>query len=481
MPLLGLAALRAAIFLVVMIFIGTRIIPRLMTYIASWNSRELFFLAVTAIGLGIGYGTFLFGLSFAFGAFAAGLVLSESDYGHQALSDIIPVRDLFALLFFVSVGMLFDPAFLFAKWKTVLLVVLLISVGKALIFGTLAPIFRYRNVVPLAVSLGLFQVGEFSFVLARVGISTNSISKDLYSIVLNAAIITMVLTPLVSGLTTPLYALRRRWFKREPLRTINLPKAGLHDHVVIAGGGRVGQYIAQVLQRLKLDFVLIELDNRRVEQAKTAKNPVIYGDASHEVVLKAAKVEEARLLLITVPVIVTTQIIVKQVREINSNLHIVARAEGTQQMKILYDFGVYEVVQPEFEASLEITRQALLHLNIPATEIQRFTDAIRKELYAPLYQTQKHYKTLAHLQSAMHLLELTWIELPAGSSIIGQTIKELAIRSRTGASVVGVMRNGILHPNPEASYLFANGDLVAVMCDTQQLAAFNTLVEQDKT
>jgi CPA2 family monovalent cation:H+ antiporter-2 len=481
LPLLGLAALRAAIFLVVMIFLGTRVVPRLMAYIAGWNSRELFLLAVTAIGLGIGYATYLFGLSFAFGAFVAGLVLSESDYGHQALSDIIPVRDLFVLLFFVSVGMLLDPAFLFARWKTVLLVVLLISVGKALIFGTLAPLFRYRNVVPLALGLGLFQVGEFSFVLARVGLSTNSIDRELYSLVLNTAIITMVFTPIVSSLGAPLYALRKRWSKHEPLQTINLPKKGLHGHVIIAGGGKVGQYVAQVLQRLNLEFALVELDYRRVEQAKTAKFPVIFGDASQEVVLKAAKVEEARLLLITVPAIVTTQTIIEQVRWINPSLHIVARVEGIDQMKILHDLGVYEVVQSEFEASLEITRQALFHLNIPATEIHRFTDAVRKELYAPLYQKQNDYETLKQLQSAMHLMELTWVALPANSPLIGQTIQDLAIRSRTGASVVGVMRNGNLHPNPNANYRFASGDLLAVMGDAQQLAAFQVLVQPGTT
>ena len=477
LPFLGLAALRATIFLVAMIFLGTRVIPLLMTYIAGWNSRELFLLAVTAIGLGVGYATYLFGLSFAFGAFVAGLVLSESDYGHQALSDIIPVRDLFALLFFVSVGMLFDPAFLFAKWETVLLVVFLISVGKALIFGALTPIFRYRNVVPLAVSLGLFQVGEFSFVLARVGISTNSISRDLYSLVLNTAIITMVLTPLVSGLTTPLYALRKRWFKHEPLQTVNIPKTGLHGHVVIAGGGRVGQYIAQVLQRLNLEFVLIELDSRKIEQAKTAKFPVVYGDAGQVVVLKAANIEEARLLLIAVPAIVTTQTIVEQVRRIQPALHIVARADGAEQMKILHDLGVYEVVQPEFEASLEIIRQALLHLSIPATKIQWFTDTIRKELYAPLYQNQKQYETLSQLKGAIHLLELTWVTLPVGSHLIGHTIKDLAIRSRTGTSVVGVMRNGKLHPNPDADYQFSVGDFVAVMGNSEQLVAFQALAK----
>ena len=260
LPLLGWAALRAALFLLVMVFVGTRLLPWLMRYIAAWNSRELFLLAITAIGLGVGYATYLSGLSFALGAFVAGMVLSESDYGHQALSDIIPLRDLFGLLFFVSVGMLLDPAFLLNNLGVVLVVVGVVALGKGLIFGLLSRLFGYRNIVPLAVGLGLFQVGEFSFVLARVGVATNSIDANLYSLTLTVAIVTMLLTPLLSGFTGPLHALRQRWFPIEPVQTVNLPKAGLHGHVVIAGGGRVGQYVAQVLQRMGLAFVIVELD-----------------------------------------------------------------------------------------------------------------------------------------------------------------------------------------------------------------------------
>jgi CPA2 family monovalent cation:H+ antiporter-2 len=375
-----------------MIFVGTRVIPRLMRHVVSWNSRELFLLAITAIGLGVGYTTYLVGLSFAFGAFIAGMVLSESDYGHQALSDIIPLRDLFGLLFFVSAGMLLDPAFLIANLGMILLVVFLVAIGKGLIMGGLSRLFGYGNVVPLAVGLGLFQVGEFSFVLARVGFSTHSISTELYALTLTTAIVTMILTPLISGLTAPLYALRKRWFKREPLQTINLPKAGLHDHVIIAGGGQIGQYVAQVLQRLKLTFVIVEADYRRVEQAKAAGFPVIYGDANQAIILEAAKVQLACLVLITNPAITVTKSIVDQIRRINAAVHIVARAEGIEQMKMLHDQGVYEVVQPDFEAGLEITRQALLHLSMPPADIQRLTDAVRQELYAPLYQTRHRYQ-----------------------------------------------------------------------------------------
>jgi len=469
LPVLGLAALKAVVFLILMVFVGTRLIPRMMTYIAIRNSRELFLLAITAIGLGVGYATYLFGLSFAFGAFAAGMVLSESEYSHQALSDIIPLRDIFGLLFFVSVGMLLDPAFLIANLKTVLLMVVLVLIGKGLIFGTLVSFFGYGNVIPLAVGLGLFQIGEFSFVLARVGLNSNSISKDLYSLMLTTAVITMLITPFISGLTAPLYAFRKRKFKQETLETINLPQTELHNHVVIAGGGRIGYYVAQVLRKINTAFIVIEMDYRRVDEIKESGLSMIYGDAAQPIVLEAAHIGHARLLLITVPTAVVTQTIIEQARLLHSDIPIVARAEGMDQMKALGELGINAVIQPEFEAGLEITRQTLLHLNIPAAEILRFTDKVRRSLYAPLYEANHEYHTLTQLQMADHLLELVWIRLPDDSPFIGKTIRELDIRSRTGVSVVGIMRDKEVFPNPDIEYGFAAGDSIAVMGNPQQL------------
>lgn len=476
---LGTAAVRAAIFLFLMVYLGTRIIPWLMRHVARWNSRELFILAITAIGLGVGYATYLFGLSFAFGAFVAGMVLSESDYSHQALSDIIPLRDLFGLLFFASVGMLLDPAFLLENLGTVVIVVLMVAVGKALIFGVLSRVFKYGNVVPLALGLGMFQVGEFSFVLARVGLSTGSISQDLYALTLTTAIITMVFTPLLSGLTGPLYALIQRGFHREPLQTMNLPTTGLREHVVIAGGGRVGQYVAQVLQRLDQAFVLIEIDQGQVERAKTAGYPVVYGDATHELVLEAAAVSEAQLVLITVPTVLVAETVVARVRRINPDVHVVARAEGVEQMRSLHEHGVYEVVQPEFEAGLEITRQALLHLNIRAGDIQNYVDQVRRELYAPLYEAHDRYHTLSELQLASRSIELSWLRLPPGSPFVGRTIGDIAVRKRTGASIVGVMRGGELLPNPSADVRLEDQDRLAVIANAEQVAALERLAQPE--
>jgi monovalent cation:H+ antiporter-2, CPA2 family len=474
LPILGLAALKAVVFLVVMILLGTRLLPRLLAFVAQWNSRELFLLAITAIGLGVGYATYLSGLSFAFGAFVAGMILSESDYGHQALSDIIPLRDLFALLFFTSVGMLLDPWFLLARWQTVLVLVLLIGACKGIIFAGLARAFGYGNVVPLAVGLGLFQIGEFSFVLARAGLADRALSTEMYSLVLSTAIISMVLTPFISGLTTPLYSLRKRWFKREPLQTINLPESGLHDHVVIAGAGRVGRHVAAVLHQLQMSFVLIELDYRQVEQVREAGFPAIYGDAGQEVVLEAAGIDKACLLLITIPAIVVTESIVDQARRLNPALDIVARSEGMEQMKTLYEKGVAEVVQPEFEAGLEITRQALVRLHVPATEVLRYTDAVRRDLYGPLCRNDT-CGTVAQLQNAKQLLEMNWMILDPGNPMNGRTIGELNIRSHTGVSVVGVMRDGTLHPNPGPEFRFAHGDTIAILGKPEQFKALQEL------
>ncbi len=475
LPLLGLAALKGGVFLVLMILGGTKVLPWILGLISRWRSRELFLLAITSIGLGIGYGTHLFGLSFAFGAFVAGMVLSESDYGYRALSDIVPLRDLFGLLFFTSVGMLLDLRFVMTHWVMILVLVLMVGFGKGLIFAVITRGFGYRNVIPLATALGLFQIGEFSFVLAHLGRESKSIDGELYLLVLATTIVTMLLTPVVSNLTAPLYALRKRWFKYEALQTINIPKAGLHDHVVIAGGGRVGSHVASVLKNLGIDFVVLEEDYRKVEQARSAGFPVVYGDAKETIVLKAAEIDKARLFLLTVPPIVVAQTIVDQVRLMNPRLDIVARAEGVEQMKTLYEKGVHMVVQPELEAGLEITRQALFHLNIPVTEIQRYSDAVRQDLYAPIYQANKEYQTMDLLKTATGLLELTWVNVHPDSPIGGRTLGDLAVRTRTGASIVGVIRAGKFYPGPDADYRIENGDLIAVIGEPEEREAFETL------
>ena len=475
LPLLGIAVAKSALFLFLMFYLGTRILPKLLANVAKWNSRELFILTITAIGLGIGYATYLFGLSFAFGAFIAGMVLSESDFGHQALSDIIPLRDIFALLFFASVGMLLDLQFVLAHWKVILLLVLVVSVGKGLIFAVITRLFGYANIVPLAVGFGLFQVGEFSFVLARVGLETESFGNDLYSMILATSVISMVATPLLSALAAPLYRLRRRFFKQEPLQTANLPVDEFQDHVVIGGGGRVGQHVAHILRELGVPFVVVEMDHPRMLACKNADLAVIYGDLSQSVVLEAARVDAARLMLLTIPSMVVSREIVRKAHLLNNDMHIVARADGEEQMEELYKNGVYMVVLPEMEAGLEVARQALLHLDFSATIIQEYTDAVRRKLYAPIYQEHVDYPLLTRLDRVKDLLEIIWVQLTSDSLLVGKTIGEAAIRNRTGVNIVGIIHNNIFGSNPNADYRFNGEELVAVVGNHQERDAFKSL------
>lgn len=477
LPLVGIAMIKSVIFLLLMFLLGTRLLPLILRYVALWNSRELFILTIVALGLGIGYATYLFGLSFAFGAFVAGMVLSESDYGHQALSDIIPLRDIFGLLFFTTVGMLLDLDFLLANWHTVATLVFMVGVVKFLIFFCLTWLFSYRNIVPLAVGLGLFQVGEFTFVLASVGLETNSIDPQMYSLVLATSVISMVATPFVSSLAGPIYRVKRHFFQHEPLQSLNLPQEGLIDHVIIAGGGRVGQHIAYVLTELKVPFVIVENNHQRMEICKEADYPVIYGDMTQQVVLEAAEIGKAKLLLITPPSIIDSRSIVKHVRQINPGLQIVARADGPEHTKALYDDGVYMVVLPEMEAGLEIARQALLSLQIPAMVIQEYTDAVRQKLYAPIFSADYDHRLVTQLNSAKNLLEISWIELDANSILLKKTIKESAVRSRTGATIVGIIHDSIFRPNPEPEHPFGVGDIVAVVGSPHEREKFRELAE----
>jgi K+:H+ antiporter len=465
------AALRAFGLLAVIVLISTQVVPRLLASVARWNSRELFLLATMAVALGIGYVTWRLGLSLAIGAFVAGLVVTESEYAHQALSDITPLRDLFGMLFFVSVGMLLEPALLWQHLGAVILVVVVVLIGKGAILAGVVRMFGYRNVVPLAVGLTLFQVGEFAFVLVRVGASSGAIPRDLYALTLNTVVATMAITPAISSLTPRLYGRLRRQRSREALETINLPPEGLHDHVIVAGAGRVGRSIADALASLRLPNVLVELDDRRVRQARVAGRAVIYGDAAQRVVLEAAAIDRARAMLITVPAFSDVRGIVFSAKALRPQLPIVARADGPGAVQALYDLGIQEVTSPEFEAAIEMTRQALLHLDVPAHEILQVATAIRRERYG---LESSGLAMMAQIADVSRHLEFTWLGLAPRSPFDGRTIGELRIRTTMGVSVVGLVHEGKLVANPDPNVRMTAGDLIAVLGTRDQVARFET-------
>ena len=483
LPDLGLALLKAGLFLALMFLAGTRILPRLLRWVAENNSRELFLLTICALGLGIGYGTYLFGLSFAFGAFVAGMLLSESDYGHQALSSILSLRDLFSLLFFASVGMLLDPIFLWVHLGEILLLVFLVMLGKGLLFAGLGRVFRYGNVVPLALGLGMFQVGELSFLLARAGVESGVLGPEEYSRLLPVAILTMLLTPPVSRLTEPLYRLRRKLFKPTPFQAINLPREGLDGHVVVVGGGRIGGFLAQSLERMGFGCVVVEAMYARVSGLKEQGLAAIWGDGTQAVVLEAAGVARARLVLITVPGYAAATTVLDEVRRLNPDLPIVARAEGMEQMRCLYERGASEVVQPEQEAGIEFARYALSRMGLPLASIQRFTETIHREMDEALLGRPADGPRVWSLAPVGRLLDLHWEQITPASSLAGGTIAGENIRSRTGASVVGMVGPEGFAANPDIHAPLAVGHVLALLAGPEELErfrnAFHTIGEAD--
>ncbi len=380
---LSRAAITAALFLVAMVLLGTRVMPSVLARLLRWGSRELFLVAIVAAGVGVGYVSHAIGLSFALGAFVAGIVLSESEMSHQALSDVVPLRDVFGLLFFVSVGMLFDPAYLWRNPGTVAAMTTAIVFGKALLTGVIARAFGYGNTAPWIIGLGLSQIGEFSFVLARSGRSLNAISKDTYDLALTCTIVTIAISPVLSAIAP---RLGRWWLSL--FRTANLfdniapPPPGLRGHVVIAGCGRTGAAVAKVMQSAEVPLTVIELNHARFRELTDSGVPAIWGDVTRDEVQRAARVEGARVLVIAVPDANTALLAIQQARLLTAGFAGAAGARREAAVRRLTRIGVDHVVQPEFEGGIEMVRQALGRYQLSVEEIEQFTDSVRGQLYS---------------------------------------------------------------------------------------------------
>jgi len=478
---LGASAVQATLFLAAMFYLGARVMPWLLRVIVRWRSRELFLVAIMAIGIGVGYGTYLFGLSFAFGAFVAGMVLSESDFSHQALSDVIPLRDVFGLLFFASAGMLLDPRILLESPATALGVVAAVMAGKALIFGLLARSFGYVNAAPWIVGLGLAQVGEFAFVLARLGAGSGALDDEAYSFALTVTLTSMVVSPLLSRCALPIdRALRRMRPRKEVMRAFNLPGPALTGHVVIVGYGRIGHTAAEVLEGIEESFLVIEFDHEEAEHAARHGFRTVWGDASRQEVLEAAGLKQARLLLVAVSDARTATMIVEQARRICPTTPIVARAGYREHLEQLRESGAQVVVQPEFEAGLEMVRQVMRSCQAAPGEVERFSARMRERMYGALGESSPDgdvSRMVAEIHAASPELRIEWIDLAPEGPASGRSLRELNIRARTGASVVALTSTEHTDSNPGPDSRLPASGRVAVLGTRGELEAVRRLLD----
>ncbi len=371
---------KAAVFLGVMLFAGARVVPWALALVAKVGSRELFTLAVVASALGVAAGAAAVGLSVALGAFVGGVMLSERETSHQAAADVLPLREAFAVLFFVAVGMLLDPAVFRDHLGLVVAASVTVIVGKGLMTAGFVAAFPYPARTALVVGAGLAQVGEFSFIIARQGLDSGLIAESTYNVVLAAAVVSITLNPLTfSGIPAWERVLRTvgplwKWAdRRGPIPVAPI----LQDHVVIAGYGRVGQLTGHALGQLDVPFNVIEADLELVRRLNNANIPAIWGDAASAEVLALAGVTRSRLVVVCVPDESTSLLTVANARKLNPAVPIIVRARDADEIPIMRSLGAAEVVVPEYEGGLELMRQALVALGFDSEEALHYSHAVR--------------------------------------------------------------------------------------------------------
>ncbi len=367
---------KVVVFTAVMIVVGGRAIPWLLGWVVYTGSRELFTLAVLVCSLGIAVGaSLLFDVSFALGAFLAGLIVSESDFSHEAASNALPLQDAFAVLFFVSVGMLFDPAILAQEPLAVVAVVAIVLFGTSATAFTIAVAFRYSIHTALTLAASLAQIGEFSFILAALGVSLGLLPLDAQSLVVAGAILTITLNPFVFRLVDPAAAwIRARRGLAEAIERPAGPLAelppgvdpdSLRDHVVLVGYGRVGAPVADELALHRIPYVIIEQSRERAEELRKRGLPVLAGDATRPEVLEPARLDRARMVLVAAPDAYEARAILELARRLNPGVDVLVRTHSDPEREFLESHGAARALVAERELAVSLTRAALRRYGVP--------------------------------------------------------------------------------------------------------------------
>jgi monovalent cation:H+ antiporter-2, CPA2 family len=469
----GITLLKAALFVALMMFLGARVVPWMLLRIALMRSRELFVLMALTVAVGIALASAtLFGVSLALGAFLAGVVVKESPLSHQVGADLLPFREAFAVLFFVSIGMLVDPRMVMANLGTVAALSALIVVGKATVGFLLATLLRQPAQTAVVMAAGLSQIGEFSFILGQAGVKLKMMTPEQYSLLLAAAVVSITLNTLMFTMLLPLGTklVSSPLFRRAAAPSEGAdPPAVMSGHVVIVGWGRVGAHIVDVLGRVGTPRLVVELDALRAEQLRKEGVPVLVGDAGNSSILNHAHLPEARAYVVTLPDEAAAGLAVSAARALNPKLPIVARAATAEGLKHLAALGAHDVIHPELEGGLELIRYTLLHLGFPVAEVQRYTDVVRRENYRFQKPTDAEHRALRGLLDAAGNLEITWVTLSEDSALAGKTLAEASLRTSTGASVVAILHGESLFPNPSPSARLAGGDRLGIIGRPEQI------------
>jgi len=385
---LTLAVGKAGLFAALMIVGGARLVPRLLQAVAREGSRELFTLAVLAIALGIAYlSSAVFGVSFALGAFLAGAVVGESDMSHQAAADALPLRDAFAVLFFVSAGMLFDPAYLLAHPLEIALMLVIVLVAQPVAAFVIVTIFGYPLRTALTVAASLGQIGEFSFILGTMGLSLGLLPVAGFQLIVGTALMAIAVNPLLFRTIEPLEARLRGVRSLAAIRArragdrTTLPtdvREGLRQHAILAGYGRVGRMIGPALERRGFRYLVITEQRGEVDALRSRGIPALYGDAANPELLHMAEIDHARLMITTTPDPSETRLIVERANALAPHLDVIARTHSDAEAAYLRRVGPrVQVIHGERELAVQMARYALRRFGVSATEAESIAQGLR--------------------------------------------------------------------------------------------------------
>lgn len=489
----GLAILftlgKSILVVVLVIAAAWYLVPKLLEHIVRSRSRELFLLTIIVLCLGIAWLTSLGGLSLALGAFIAGLVLSESEYSHQAVAEVLPFRDSFNSLFFVSIGILMDWRVLFeyplpvaGLLVTVLLVKCFAGAGAVLL----------ADVPPrsaMMVGIALAQVGEFSFLLAQQGQQNGLLRGAPYQIFLAVSVLSMIATPFLMQWSPHLARRVEAWQRLRhwlPSRTTAhvLQTEGkqirMKDHVIIVGYGLNGRNLARVLGDTEIPYLALDLNGDTVNREAKHGAPVYYGDATNPNVLRHMKVEDAKVLVVAMSDPFTTRRTVQVAKGLNPKLHVVVRTRYLRELEELHQLGADDVVPEEFETSIEIFALVLRTYKLPQEFVTQKAEQVRREGYALLRRSE--LPDLAHHLRGGTLTdaEVETCRIDEGSPARGKTLAEISLRPRTGASVIAWTRAGVTQSNPSEKTRLLAGDIVVLLGSRAQIRqAMGLLVQMD--
>ena len=484
--LLILAVKGLGVILLVLV-LARLIMPRLLYLVVKTGSKELFIMSIVATCFAIAWLTSSLGLSLALGAFLAGLIISESEYSHQAISNILPFHEIFSSFFFVSIGMLLDVKFLLNNIELVLLFTLLTIVLKTLIASFAASLLKLPLRIAIIIGLALCQVGEFAFILSVAGISSGVLSESTYQYFLSISILTMGVTPFILMSTgkindalaaIPVPSKLKRYLNKNVHSESE--KKVLTDHLVIIGFGLNGRNVARAAREAGIKYVVVELNAETVKKEKS-KEPIIYGDAVQPAVLEHLYIKNARVAVIAISDPVATRRIVANIRTASTKIYIIVRTRYLQEMRELYSIGANEVIPEEFETSIEIFTRVLTKYLVPKEQIEEFIRKVRADGYDILRGISVPSASASDLSLNLAGIEVSSYIIADASPAVGKSMSEAQFRNKFGITVIAVQSDGNTMINPGSDVVLKEGDILYAMGKPEQLSAFYDYVSSRKS